>query len=87
MTEKFFLKIDAESPDGEAIKCERQVKVACSSVMAATVVANVLKQDKDLRKIILEAMLLVMTKGELSEKISDEEYDQRVEKGSGDLEF
>ena len=87
MTEKFFLKIDAESPDGEAVKCETQIKVACSTTMATTVLASLLKQDENLRRLVTQAMLLVMSNEELSERISNDDFEKRCKNESEDLEF
>lgn len=88
MTQKFFLKIDAESPDGEAVKCETQIKVACSGEMAVGVLANIIKQDSNLKKLFTEALLMSMGNDVMTESISDEEYAKRSEgEDKTDLEF
>jgi hypothetical protein len=77
MTEKFFLKIDAESPDGEAVRCETTVKIACSSEMAISIISNLMKKDSSLKEIFTKALLFSLTDSIETEKISDEEYEKR----------
>jgi hypothetical protein len=88
MTQKFFLKIDAESPDGEAVKCETQIKVACSTEMAVGILANLIKQDSNLKRLITEALLISIGDDITTESISDEEYAKRSkEEDKTDLDF
>ena len=87
MTQKFFLKIDAESPDGEAVKCETRVKVECSGQMAVAVLANVIQEDKNLKKLITEALLLAMEDGIDVQKITDDEYVKRGGDSGSDIEL
>lgn len=88
MTQKFFLRIDAESPDGEAVRCETKIKAECSSEMIIGVFANFIKQDPNMKKLIAEALLLSLDEDAISiEKISDEEYDKRSGETTTDLEF
>lgn len=85
-TQKFFLKIDAESPDGEAVRCETQIKVNCEKGLSAVIVAKILRDNIELKEIFMEAFIVLMTTEDetTSEKISDEEYKKRLD---GDVEL
>ena len=72
--QKLFIKIDAESPDGQMVKCETQIKANCTAMMGASVLANIIKQDDNFREMVIEALALCATGKDLSEKVSDEEY-------------
>ena len=79
MIEKFFMKIDAESPDGEAVRCETQIKVACTSEMAISVMANLMRQDAALKEIFTKALIMSLTGSVETQELSDEEYAKRTE--------
>lgn len=85
--QKFYLKIDAESPDGEAVKCETQIKVQCTEEVAASVLANIIRQDNNIRKLFAQAMLMCIEDSEISENISDKEYEKRLDQKDENLEF
>jgi len=85
--QRFYLKIEAESPDGEAVKCETKIKVQCTEEVAASVLANIIKQDANIKKLFTQAMLLCMEDVTMSEDISDEEYEKRLNKKDENLEF
>jgi hypothetical protein len=86
--EKFFLKIDAQSPDGEAVKCETTIKVKCSEFLAASVIANIIKQDENLKSIFTKALVLAMSGEEISQKISDDAFQKASNnEGSSDPTF
>ena len=72
--EKFFLKIDAESSDGESVKCESQLRASCSKQMAAATIANLIKQDDKFKAIILEAIMICASGKDFAENITSEEY-------------
>ena len=78
-TQKFFLKIDAESPDGEAVKCETHVKINCDRKLSAAILANLLKEHADVKEMFMDAFLLILTSEDetIAEKISDEEFSKR----------
>jgi|688.fasta_scaffold1318061_2 hypothetical protein len=84
MTEKFVFKIDAESPDGQAVRCETKIQIACTSDMAVAIIANIFKTEKQLQKLFLDALLVSMSNEEISEKMSDEEYQKRF---NDDVDF
>ncbi len=52
-----------------------------------TVLASLLKQDENLRRLVTQAMLLVMSNEELSKRISDDDFEKRCKNESEDLEF
>lgn len=84
--QKFFLKIDAESPDGEAVKCETQVRIDCDRRVSSVVLANLLKENEDIKEMFMDAFLLVISsKNEvLAEKLTDEEFYKRAQKTDDD---
>ena len=88
--QRFFLKIDAESPDGEAIKCETQVKINCEKKVTAAILVNLMKENEELKLMFMDAFLLLMTTDDdpMSETISDEEFNKRLKKQDEDnLDF
>jgi hypothetical protein len=87
MTQKFFLKIDAESPDGEAVRCETKIKAECPREMIVSIIANLLRQDENLKKVFAEALLISMDNTEITETITDAEYQQRSGKNDDKLDF
>lgn len=54
--EKFILEINAYSEDGENIKSEIKASVSCSSEMAIGVLVNLMNNDENLKKIIVNAV-------------------------------
>lgn len=88
MTQKFFLKIDAESPDGEVVRCETQMKILCSSEMAISILVNFIKQDSNYKNLLAEALRISMNDDITIQDISDEEYAKHYkEKNEIDLKF
>ena len=86
-TQKFFLKIDAESPDGVLVKCETQLSVDCSSSMAIAVMANLLKDDKNFCKILKQAFYLIMENKEFTQEVSNKEFENRYKDKEDNIEF
>jgi hypothetical protein len=74
MENTFKLEIDAVSPDGNAVNCQSNIKVKCPHGMAVTVIANLLKQEKQLKMIFAEAVLIAISDVEVTQKISSDEF-------------
>jgi hypothetical protein len=62
------------SPDGNAINCQSNIKVKCNHGMAVSVIANLLKQDKQLKMIFAEAVLLAISDADITQQISSDEF-------------
>lgn len=82
----FKLHIDAESPDGKAVKSHIAARIDCNRSMAVSLFAKVLEQDDAMRAIISEALLISITGEPFSEKMSDEEYSEYT-KSPDDIEL
>lgn len=76
----FKLSIEAESQDGEAVRCTTDVDIKCKEVMAISVLANLLKENRDLRELIADAFLFTMKNDEVVDRISTKEYDKTKNK-------
>jgi hypothetical protein len=86
--QKFILKIDAESPDGEIVKCHTEININCERHLSTTVVAKILKDNAELKQIFMDAFIILITPEEneiLSQDISDEEYKKRINDDDIDL--
>lgn len=86
--QKFFLKIDAESPDGEVVKCETQMKVNCDKNISSAILVNLMKENEQLKYMLMDAFLLLMASQDepISENITNEEFNQRLGKNRNDDE-
>lgn len=69
------IHIDAESPDGEVIKQQTSVSVHCMHSMGVAVLANLFKENKDLRRMAMEAFILVVSNENFSEEITKSDYE------------
>ena len=74
MEETFKLDINAVSPDGEAVNCSTNIKVQCSHGMAVSVIANLMKQEKQIKLIFMEAMMLSILNKDLTQPISTDDF-------------
>lgn len=76
----FKLSIEAESEDGEAVRCVTNVDIRCKEVLAISVLANLLKENRDLRDLIADAFLFTMKNDKVVDRISTDEYDKTKNK-------
>jgi len=76
----FKLSIDAESEDGTAVRCITEVDIKCKEAMAISVLANLLKENRDLRDLIADAFLFTMKNDTVVDRISTEEYNKTTKK-------
>lgn len=74
MQETFKLDINAISPDGQTVNCQSNIKIQCNHGMAISVIANLLKQEKQLKMIFAEAVLLAISDAEITQQISSDEF-------------
>lgn len=73
----FKLVIEAESPDGELIKQETAVKVHCAHSMGVSLLANLFRQNDDLRKMATEAMIWCLSGEPIGEEIDEKDFKDR----------
>jgi len=64
--ERFFLKIDAESPDGIEVNQTLDVRIKCSKDVAVGVLVHTIKENDQIRD-----MLLLAVEHYLNEKIEE----------------
>lgn len=64
--ERFFLKIDAESPDGVEVNQTLDVKIKCSKDLAVGVLVHTIKKNDQIKN-----MLLLAVEQYLNEKIEE----------------
>jgi hypothetical protein len=76
----FKLSIEAESVDGEAVRCTTDVDIKCKESMAISVLANLLKENKDLRELIADAFLFTIKNDVVVDKISTKQYEKTTKK-------
>lgn len=55
--EKFYLKIDASSEDGESIRSNVESSISCTRQTAIGILVNLLKKDENLKELLIEAIL------------------------------
>lgn len=77
--EKFFLKIDAKSPDGRAVKCETQVEIACTSEVAVNILAALFRKEASLKEMFTEALIMSHSSEPNTEPLSEEDYNDRID--------
>ena len=71
-----FIKIQAESPDGEHVSCETQVQLSCNGMVAVSVFNHAMKSDPVLADIARAALELYDKEVEIANTITQEEFDQ-----------
>lgn len=72
--EKFRILIDAESPDGVAVKCETESNVHCSKATAVSVLVNFIKNTPEIENLLEEALAMYKTDKDVTEPISIDDY-------------
>jgi hypothetical protein len=74
MQDTFKLEINAVSPDGQSVNCQSNIKIQCAHGMAVSVITNLLKQEKQLKLIFAEAVLLAISDVDITQKITSDEF-------------
>lgn len=79
--EKFKMTIDAESHDGETVKCETKVEIACTKELAISILANLMRREPSLKDMFMHAIVASMSPDKDTEEISEDEYNTTKEEG------
>jgi hypothetical protein len=86
MKDIFKLYIEAQSPDGQAINCNTEIKISCDRTMSIGVIANFLNQEPKLKLLFMEAMLLALSDVKVAEPMSSDEFLDNILKSKEESE-